>query len=227
MARAIVEVRATLRSILSDSLLGQLDKATSKHSAFVAGKWFVKPVVSISWLNCWIWLWGLYEMNSIIFWHQFIWFKIESIPNEKSNRPHQIYYSGWLKRLNRLIEVLHVSNDFAALNSIRVNEMFVLLFLFFVAAPVDSSSVIMLEQVVKECHDSFVSCFHIFYPTAPLKWTILCELLDQVQKVRLLRHYLINYYNQFISLILSYSIDPVNKFYFIWFLKYYAVSDRI
>ena len=41
----------------------------------------------------------------------------------------------------------------------------------------------MLEQVAKETHDSFVACFHVFYPTAPLKWTILCELLDQIQKV--------------------------------------------
>lgn len=41
----------------------------------------------------------------------------------------------------------------------------------------------MLEQVVEECHDSFVSCFHVFFPTSALKWTVLCELLDQVQKV--------------------------------------------
>ena len=47
----------------------------------------------------------------------------------------------------------------------------------------DSSYVAMLEQVIKECHDSFVACFHVFYPTTQLKWTILCELLDQVQKV--------------------------------------------
>ena len=63
-------------------------------------------------------------------------------------------------------------------------ELILIFFLLFVVLPVDSSSVIMLEQVVKECHDSFVACFHVFYPTAPLKWTILCELLDQVQKVR-------------------------------------------
>ena len=57
-------------------------------------------------------------------------------------------------------------------------------FLLIFLVLVDSSSVIMLEQVVKECHDSFVACFHVFYPTAPLKWTILCELLDQVHKVK-------------------------------------------
>ncbi len=42
---------------------------------------------------------------------------------------------------------------------------------------------VMLEQVAKETHDSFVACFHVFYPTASLKWTILCELLDQIKKV--------------------------------------------
>lgn len=43
---------------------------------------------------------------------------------------------------------------------------------------------VMLEQVVKESHDTFVACFHVFFPTSALKWTILCKLLDQVQKVR-------------------------------------------
>jgi len=41
----------------------------------------------------------------------------------------------------------------------------------------------MLEQVIKETHKTFVDCFHIFYPTPQLKWTILCDLLDRVQKV--------------------------------------------
>ncbi|KAK4016037.1 hypothetical protein OUZ56_031000 [Daphnia magna] len=47
----------------------------------------------------------------------------------------------------------------------------------------DSTYLFMLEQIVKETHDSFVACFHVFYPTATLKWSILCELLDQIQKV--------------------------------------------
>ena len=47
----------------------------------------------------------------------------------------------------------------------------------------DSPFSTMLEQVIKETHKTFVDCFHIFYPTAQLKWTILCDLLDQVQKV--------------------------------------------
>lgn len=43
----------------------------------------------------------------------------------------------------------------------------------------------MLEQIVLETHNSFAACFHVFYPTATLKWTILCELLDQIQKVNI------------------------------------------
>ena len=42
----------------------------------------------------------------------------------------------------------------------------------------------MVEQVVSESHETFVACFHVFYPTATLKWAILCELLNQVDKVR-------------------------------------------
>ena len=38
MTRAIVEVRATLRSILSDPLLGQLDRALPNASPFAARK---------------------------------------------------------------------------------------------------------------------------------------------------------------------------------------------
>ncbi len=41
----------------------------------------------------------------------------------------------------------------------------------------------MMEQVVDESHETFVACFHVFYPTAALKWAILCELLNQVAKV--------------------------------------------
>ncbi|XP_046440285.1 E3 ubiquitin-protein ligase MYCBP2-like isoform X2 [Daphnia pulex] len=52
-----------------------------------------------------------------------------------------------------------------------------------VGLPCNSTYMVMLEQVAKETHDSFVACFHVFYPTASLKWTILCELLDQIQKV--------------------------------------------
>ncbi len=44
--------------------------------------------------------------------------------------------------------------------------------------------VAMVEQVVSESHETFVACFHVFYPTATLKWAILCELLNQVEKVR-------------------------------------------
>jgi len=33
------------------------------------------------------------------------------------------------------------------------------------------------ERVLEECHNTFIGCFHAFYPTANLKWICLCELL--------------------------------------------------
>jgi E3 ubiquitin-protein ligase MYCBP2 len=33
------------------------------------------------------------------------------------------------------------------------------------------------EQILDECHNTFIGCFHAFYPTANLKWICLCELL--------------------------------------------------
>ncbi|XP_064119634.1 E3 ubiquitin-protein ligase MYCBP2-like isoform X5 [Macrobrachium nipponense] len=35
----------------------------------------------------------------------------------------------------------------------------------------------MVVSVLDECHKTFVSCFHAFYPTGQLKWTCLCDLL--------------------------------------------------
>lgn len=35
----------------------------------------------------------------------------------------------------------------------------------------------MIMSILEECHQTFVSCFHAFYPTAFLKWTCLCDLL--------------------------------------------------
>lgn len=44
----------------------------------------------------------------------------------------------------------------------------------------------MVVSVLDECHKTFVSCFHAFYPTGQLKWACLCDLLlsrDVVNKV--------------------------------------------
>ncbi|KAJ8933506.1 hypothetical protein NQ318_002559, partial [Aromia moschata] len=41
----------------------------------------------------------------------------------------------------------------------------------------------MMNRILDECHTTFVSCFHAFYPTAYLKWTCLCELLGETNKV--------------------------------------------
>lgn len=42
----------------------------------------------------------------------------------------------------------------------------------------------MMNAILEECHKTFVTCFHAFYPTAYLKWTCLCELLQEIEKVR-------------------------------------------
>ncbi|KAG8222420.1 hypothetical protein J437_LFUL008417, partial [Ladona fulva] len=36
----------------------------------------------------------------------------------------------------------------------------------------------MTSSILDECHRTFVACFHAFYPTPALKWTILCHLLS-------------------------------------------------
>ncbi|XP_035719406.1 E3 ubiquitin-protein ligase MYCBP2-like isoform X2 [Vespa mandarinia] len=40
----------------------------------------------------------------------------------------------------------------------------------------------MSNSILEECHKTFVSCYHAFYPTAYLKWTSLCELLSEIDK---------------------------------------------
>ncbi|XP_046683725.1 E3 ubiquitin-protein ligase MYCBP2 isoform X4 [Homalodisca vitripennis] len=40
----------------------------------------------------------------------------------------------------------------------------------------------MSLEVLEECHQTFVACFHAFYPTAFLKWTALCDLLASMDK---------------------------------------------
>lgn len=40
----------------------------------------------------------------------------------------------------------------------------------------------MASSILDECHKTFVSCYHAFYPTAYLKWTSLCELLSEIDK---------------------------------------------
>ncbi|KAG5884565.1 hypothetical protein JTB14_006591 [Gonioctena quinquepunctata] len=40
----------------------------------------------------------------------------------------------------------------------------------------------LMNNVLDECHHTFVLCFHAFYPTAYLKWTSLCDLLAECNK---------------------------------------------
>ncbi|XP_056648043.1 E3 ubiquitin-protein ligase MYCBP2 isoform X1 [Diorhabda sublineata] len=46
----------------------------------------------------------------------------------------------------------------------------------------NSISIGLMNQVLDESHNTFVSCFHAFYPTAHLKWTCLCDLLSECNK---------------------------------------------
>ncbi|XP_054276655.1 E3 ubiquitin-protein ligase MYCBP2-like [Macrosteles quadrilineatus] len=39
----------------------------------------------------------------------------------------------------------------------------------------------MCLEILEECHQTFVACFHAFYPTAFLKWTALCDLLASME----------------------------------------------
>lgn len=41
----------------------------------------------------------------------------------------------------------------------------------------------MMNGILEECHQTFVACFHAFYPTAYLKWNCLCDLLSDIDKV--------------------------------------------
>lgn len=41
----------------------------------------------------------------------------------------------------------------------------------------------LMKSILQECHNTFVNCFHAFYPTAYLKWTCLCDLLAETCEV--------------------------------------------
>lgn len=52
--------------------------------------------------------------------------------------------------------------------------------------------VTMMNSILEECHKTFVACFHAFYPTAYLKWSCLCDLLQEIEKVR--KKYILSYF---------------------------------
>ena len=41
----------------------------------------------------------------------------------------------------------------------------------------------LMERIMQECHRTFVKSFQAFYPTASLKWTCLCDLLNWIEPV--------------------------------------------
>ena len=40
-----------------------------------------------------------------------------------------------------------------------------------------------VDDILNECHLTFRSCFHAFYPTGMLKWLCLCDLLQHLEPV--------------------------------------------
>ena len=38
----------------------------------------------------------------------------------------------------------------------------------------------MAESLLQDAHSTFVSCFHAFYPSGPLKWVCLCSQLSSM-----------------------------------------------
>ncbi|KAJ8916891.1 hypothetical protein NQ315_013359 [Exocentrus adspersus] len=40
----------------------------------------------------------------------------------------------------------------------------------------------MMNEILEDCHNTFVACFHAFYPTVYLKWNCLCNLLEEINK---------------------------------------------
>ncbi|XP_048488841.1 E3 ubiquitin-protein ligase MYCBP2 [Plutella xylostella] len=42
----------------------------------------------------------------------------------------------------------------------------------------------MTNSILKECHETFTSCFHAFFPTPTLKWNQLCSMLYFVKELQ-------------------------------------------
>ncbi|XP_063236464.1 E3 ubiquitin-protein ligase MYCBP2 isoform X2 [Bacillus rossius redtenbacheri] len=57
----------------------------------------------------------------------------------------------------------------------------------------------MTNSILEECHQTFVSCFHAFYPTSYLKWNCLCELLAVMDKT---------HYDHLLSAVLAALCSP-------------------
>lgn len=55
--------------------------------------------------------------------------------------------------------------------------------IFLSEPPGQAESMPFEEEVLSEAHRTFRSCFHAFYPTGPLKWWCLCDLLSQMEPV--------------------------------------------
>ena len=50
-------------------------------------------------------------------------------------------------------------------------------------APSESRFGALARAIIDECHETFVACFHAFYPSTHLKWNCLCDLLNLLEPV--------------------------------------------
>ena len=49
--------------------------------------------------------------------------------------------------------------------------------------PTERQFALMAQSIIDECHKTFVSAFHAFYPSRHLKWNCLCDLLNMLEPV--------------------------------------------
>ncbi|KAK7473506.1 hypothetical protein BaRGS_00035259, partial [Batillaria attramentaria] len=90
----------------------------------------------------------------------------KKVPQESSGLAERIGDGRDLLR-RILAEVVHVSKFKVFLGEPRVVQEFCE----------------MREEILTECHETFRTCFHAFYPTGQLKWWCLCDLLCQTEPI--------------------------------------------
>lgn len=64
-----------------------------------------------------------------------------------------------------------------------------------------SQPLTLLEAVLQECHNTFTSCFHSFYPKPALQWACLCDLLNCLDQVGLRERELCGFSSKFVCSI--------------------------
>ncbi|XP_041356631.1 E3 ubiquitin-protein ligase MYCBP2-like isoform X3 [Gigantopelta aegis] len=77
-----------------------------------------------------------------------------------------------------------IGNTCDLLRRVLADEFYSSKFEVFLHEPVSLTDYQNLrEEILLECHETFKSCFHAFYPTGMLKWWCLCDLLCQIEPI--------------------------------------------